>query len=402
MKHKTTVGVIGLVGASALVIVVAATSLGGSRDSEPPPDRRSVADRGRDPTAPTAATVAPTDSASPTAAPDRDPAADPAARPGSADRPAGHAGGRGASPDRGDDRRPRGRPAAVRACRRRRSSGRHRPRAGSRGTWRSSRTPCRRRSGRSAARAILHRLGRRVARRLRPFRRLAAGQGDARRQGPRPVRLQRRRVPLQRHLLPGHHPGGAAQPVHAPARKLRAHGQDARAPRTGPTPPPGSSRPMPRSRPGRTAARSPSAIRTTRSSTRTTGTSNTYLRSVTGEKKETDALDGTRIAPKNVIVMRMVFGPLNDGHPGAPRLEANVVGHGTGLDLDQRPDHQGNLEEDRVHRADPVLRRERQAGHADRRPDVRPGGHDEHDRLSGHVQGRLDQPPATPSPSSGG
>ncbi len=57
-------------------------------------------------------------------------------------------------------------------------------------------------------------------------------------------------------------------------------------------------------------------------------TTNTYLRSVTGEKKETDALDGTRIAPKNVIVMRMVFGPLNDGHPGAPRLEANVVGHG--------------------------------------------------------------------------
>jgi hypothetical protein len=58
-------------------------------------------------------------------------------------------------------------------------------------------------------------------------------------------------------------------------------------------------------------------------------TTNTYLRSVTGEKKETDAGTGTRIAPKNVIVMRMVFGPLNDGHPGAPRLEANVVGSGT-------------------------------------------------------------------------
>jgi len=57
-------------------------------------------------------------------------------------------------------------------------------------------------------------------------------------------------------------------------------------------------------------------------------TTNTYLRTVTGEKKETDAGTGTRIAPKNVIVMRMVFGPLNDGHPGAPRLEANVVGSG--------------------------------------------------------------------------
>jgi hypothetical protein len=58
-------------------------------------------------------------------------------------------------------------------------------------------------------------------------------------------------------------------------------------------------------------------------------TTNTYLRSVTGQAKETDAIDGTRIAPKNVIVMRMAFGPLNDGHPGAPRLEATVVGHGT-------------------------------------------------------------------------
>jgi hypothetical protein len=58
-------------------------------------------------------------------------------------------------------------------------------------------------------------------------------------------------------------------------------------------------------------------------------TTNTYLRSVTGEKKQTDAADGIRIAPKNVVVMRMTFGPLNDGHPGAPRLEADVIGSGT-------------------------------------------------------------------------
>jgi hypothetical protein len=56
---------------------------------------------------------------------------------------------------------------------------------------------------------------------------------------------------------------------------------------------------------------------------------NTYLRAVTGEKKQTDAASDTRIAPKNVVVMRMRFGPLNDGHPGAPRLEASVVGSGT-------------------------------------------------------------------------
>jgi hypothetical protein len=57
-------------------------------------------------------------------------------------------------------------------------------------------------------------------------------------------------------------------------------------------------------------------------------TTNTYLRSVTGESKQTDASTKTRIAPKNVIVMRMKFGPLNDGHPGAPRLEATIVGSG--------------------------------------------------------------------------
>jgi len=55
---------------------------------------------------------------------------------------------------------------------------------------------------------------------------------------------------------------------------------------------------------------------------------NTYRRSVTGEKKQKDAVDGTRIAPKNVIVMRMAFGPLNDGHPEKHRLEADVVGSG--------------------------------------------------------------------------
>ncbi len=58
-------------------------------------------------------------------------------------------------------------------------------------------------------------------------------------------------------------------------------------------------------------------------------TSNTYLRTVTGEKKETDAADKRRIAPTNVIVMIMSFGPLNDGHPNKHRLEAKVVGSGT-------------------------------------------------------------------------
>jgi hypothetical protein len=56
--------------------------------------------------------------------------------------------------------------------------------------------------------------------------------------------------------------------------------------------------------------------------------SNTYLRSVTGETKEIDAATKQRVAPKNVVVMLMHFGPLNDGHPAKHRLEADVIGSG--------------------------------------------------------------------------
>jgi hypothetical protein len=56
--------------------------------------------------------------------------------------------------------------------------------------------------------------------------------------------------------------------------------------------------------------------------------SNTYRRSVTGESKQTDAATDKQVAPKNVVVMIMSFGPLNDGHPGKKRLEAQVVGTG--------------------------------------------------------------------------
>jgi hypothetical protein len=55
---------------------------------------------------------------------------------------------------------------------------------------------------------------------------------------------------------------------------------------------------------------------------------NTYLRTVTGESKQTDAANKTRIAPKNVVIMRMHFGPLNDGHPKKHRLEAQMIGSG--------------------------------------------------------------------------
>ncbi len=55
---------------------------------------------------------------------------------------------------------------------------------------------------------------------------------------------------------------------------------------------------------------------------------NTYLRSVSAEKKQIDRADGKQVAPRNVVVMLMRFGPLNDG-TNKQRLEADVVGSGT-------------------------------------------------------------------------
>ena len=54
---------------------------------------------------------------------------------------------------------------------------------------------------------------------------------------------------------------------------------------------------------------------------------NTYLRSVTGEKRQIDAATGAQVAPKNVVVMWMKFGPLGTGYNHG-RLEAQVVGQG--------------------------------------------------------------------------
>ena len=59
---------------------------------------------------------------------------------------------------------------------------------------------------------------------------------------------------------------------------------------------------------------------------------NTYRRFISpggAFKPEIDAATGTQVAPKNVVILKMAFGPLNDGHPDKHRLEASDVGHGT-------------------------------------------------------------------------
>jgi hypothetical protein len=56
---------------------------------------------------------------------------------------------------------------------------------------------------------------------------------------------------------------------------------------------------------------------------------NTYVRFINGSKKpQVDRADGKVVAPKNVVILRMAFGPLNDGHPQKHRLEAQNVGKG--------------------------------------------------------------------------
>lgn len=56
--------------------------------------------------------------------------------------------------------------------------------------------------------------------------------------------------------------------------------------------------------------------------------SNTYLRTVSVEGSQKDAATGKRVAPKNVVIVLMAFGPLDDGSH-KHRLEAQVIGNGT-------------------------------------------------------------------------
>ena len=56
---------------------------------------------------------------------------------------------------------------------------------------------------------------------------------------------------------------------------------------------------------------------------------NTYLRYINGAKQpQRDRAGNALVAPKNVIILRMGFGALNDGHPQKHRLEAQNVGRG--------------------------------------------------------------------------
>ena len=72
-------------------------------------------------------------------------------------------------------------------------------------------------------------------------------------------------------------------------------------------------------------------------------TTNTYL--ALGHRRErsrSTRATGERVAPKNVVIMLMQFGPLNDGSQQAPP-RGRRHRHGHGLDRDERHDDQGHL-----------------------------------------------------------
>ena len=54
---------------------------------------------------------------------------------------------------------------------------------------------------------------------------------------------------------------------------------------------------------------------------------NTYPRGITGVTRQIDPADGKQVAPKNVVIMMVSFGPLNDGS-NKHRLEARNIGGG--------------------------------------------------------------------------
>ncbi len=61
-------------------------------------------------------------------------------------------------------------------------------------------------------------------------------------------------------------------------------------------------------------------------------TSNTYARFIDGAStRQVDAADGRPVAPTNVVILRMRFGALDDGHPEKKRLEAQDVGSGEAI-----------------------------------------------------------------------
>jgi hypothetical protein len=162
---------------------------------------------------------------------------------------------------------------------------------------------------------------------LRPRRRVARGAGDAPLGGPWPARLERRRVPLRRHLTDRASPHN----VYSDAEHLRQL-VNAVGATDGPIQPAwtfgvgvaGEARP---------AGTTLTVIYPYETITyRYVAATNTYRRYIDGATEpQIDAADGRVVTPANVVILRMRFGALNDGHPEKHRLDAEDVGSGEAI-----------------------------------------------------------------------
>ena len=210
--------------------------------------------------------------------------------------------------------------------------------------------PAGRRTGPQLA-PVLHRLGVRMEAAVRARRRLAAGEGAPRVvEGPRLLRLQRRRVPLGRAgYLWRIHTRSAPHNVYTDGKHLR--GWRAVGAKPGPGQKPAWNFADPRRSSSGRGRHVVVPYLENKVSYKYDRVSNTYRRSVTGEKKQTDA--GTK-DPDRADQRDHHGGPASRRSTTAAtisRLEAQVDGQRQGLDLDQRQDDPRDVEEEEVLRA---------------------------------------------------
>ena len=218
--------------------------------------------------------------------------------------------------------------------------------------------PRRRRPGAQLAR-VLHRVGGRMERDVRPRRRLAAGAPDARGQGPRRVvyNADEFRWGGGRYLwrttdrFAPHNVYTDGEHLRALAKRRRGEGRAMK--------PAWTFAPDAALSSGPTAAAIEVAYPYNEIiAYRYDRTTNTYLRYLNGSKSRSwTGSTASVVAPKNVVILRMRFGPLNDGHPQKHRLEANDVGKGVAYIATNGHTIKGPVAEGLADGADAAVRR---------------------------------------------
>ena len=179
-------------------------------------------------------------------------------------------------------------------------------------------------------------------------------EGDAQAEGQRPVRLQRRRVPLQRHVLPDHDPLGRRTTCTRPGAKLARDRQARR--RQGPGLQAGLDVRAGCAARGAAVRRDDHRHVPVQHDPLRLRPDDQHLPSLGDRREEADRRGDRR--PDRAQERRRDADALRAAER-RPSRRTSTRGRRRrqrdGLDLDQRPDDQGHLEEDRGDQADQVL-----------------------------------------------